>query len=336
MIFLKLEVCGGCNAKIGAENLDEILKSLDIYKRPEIIVGFEGKDDGAVIKLTDDIAIINTLDFFPAMVEEPATFGEIAAANALSDIYAMGGEVISALNIVCFPEEEDSSILQEILQGGARKVKEAEGSLIGGHSIHDKRIKYGMSVTGVVHPDKIWKNTGSKVGDEIFITKKLGVSLICGGYLQGEVDKSCYEEAKESMVTLNKYAADILRKFNPTSVTDVTGFGFLGHLKEMVEGKGALIYKDQVPMISGALKAAGDFLFTAGGQRNRNSLKNDVKFDFDDFRYEEVLFDPQTSGGLMFTLDPADSKEVMREFRDKGVFLKRVGVITDKNIIEVK
>ncbi len=333
---MKLEVCGGCNAKIGAENLDEILKSLDIYKRPEIIVGFEGKDDGAVIKLTDDIAIINTLDFFPAMVEEPATFGEIAAANALSDIYAMGGEVVAALNIVCFPEEEDSSILQEILQGGARKVKEAEGSLIGGHSIHDKRIKYGMSVTGVVHPDKIWKNTGSKVGDEIFITKKLGVSLICGGYLQGEVDKSCYEEAKESMVTLNKYAADILRKFNPTSVTDVTGFGFLGHLKEMVEGKGALIYKDQVPMISGALKAAGDFLFTAGGQRNRNSLKNDVKFDFDDFRYEEVLFDPQTSGGLMFTLDPADSQEVMREFRDKGVFLKRVGVITDKNIIEVK
>ena len=333
---MKLEVCGGCNAKIGAENLDEILKSLDIYKRPEIIVGFEGKDDGAVIKLTDDIAIINTLDFFPAMVEEPATFGEIAAANALSDIYAMGGEVISALNIVCFPEEEDSSILQEILQGGARKVKEAEGSLIGGHSIHDKRIKYGMSVTGVVHPDKIWKNTGSKVGDEIFITKKLGVSLICGGYLQGEVDKSCYEEAKESMVTLNKYSADILRKFNPTSVTDVTGFGFLGHLKEMVEGKGALIYKDQVPMISGALKAAGDFLFTAGGQRNRNSLKNDVKFDFDDFRYEEVLFDPQTSGGLMFTLDPADSQEVMREFRDKGVFLKRVGVITDKNILEVK
>ncbi|WP_308553458.1 selenide, water dikinase SelD [uncultured Peptoniphilus sp.] len=333
---MKLEVCGGCNAKIGAENLDEILKSLDIYRRPEIIVGFEGKDDGAVIKLTDDIAIINTLDFFPAMVEEPATFGEIAAANALSDIYAMGGEVVAALNIVCFPEEEDSSILQEILQGGARKVKEAEGSLIGGHSIHDKRIKYGMSVTGVVHPDKIWKNTGSKVGDEIFITKKLGVSLICGGYLQGEVDKSCYEEAKESMVTLNKYAADILRKFNPTSVTDVTGFGFLGHLKEMVEGKGALIYKDQVPMISGALKAAGDFLFTAGGQRNRNSLKNDVKFDFDDFRYEEVLFDPQTSGGLMFTLDPADSQEVMREFRDKGVFLKRVGVITDKNIIEVK
>lgn len=333
---MKLEVCGGCNAKIGAENLDEILKSLDIYKRPEIIVGFEGKDDGAVIKLTDDIAIINTLDFFPAMVEEPATFGEIAAANALSDIYAMGGEVVAALNIVCFPEEEDSSILQEILQGGARKVKEAEGSLIGGHSIHDKRIKYGMSVTGVVHPDKIWKNTGSKVGDEIFITKKLGVSLICGGYLQGEVEKSCYEEAKESMVTLNKYAADILRKFNPTSVTDVTGFGFLGHLKEMVEGKGALIYKDQVPMISGALKAAGDFLFTAGGQRNRNSLKNDVKFDFDDFRYEEVLFDPQTSGGLMFTLDPADSQEVMREFRDKGIFLKRVGVITDKNIIEVK
>lgn len=336
MILLKLEVCGGCNAKIGAENLDEILKSLDIYRRPEIIVGFEGKDDGAVIKLTDDIAIINTLDFFPAMVEEPSTFGEIAAANALSDIYAMGGEVVAALNIVCFPEEEDPSILQEILQGGARKVKEAEGSLIGGHSIHDKRIKYGMSVTGVVHPDKIWKNTGSKAGDEIFITKKLGVSLICGGYLQGEVDKSCYEEAKESMVTLNKYAADILRKFNPTSVTDVTGFGFLGHLKEMVEGKGALIYKDQVPMISGALKAAGDFLFTAGGQRNRNSLKDDVKFDFDDFRYEEVLFDPQTSGGLMFTLDPADSQEVMREFRDKGVFLKRVGVITDKNIIEVK
>lgn len=336
MILLKLEVCGGCNAKIGAENLDEILKSLDIYKRPEIIVGFEGKDDGAVIKLTDDIAIINTLDFFPAMVEEPGTFGEIAAANALSDIYAMGGEVISALNIVCFPEEEDPSILQEILQGGARKMKEAEGSLIGGHSIHDKRIKYGMSVTGVVHPDKIWKNTGSNVGDEIFITKKLGVSLICGGYLQGEVEKSCYDEAKESMVTLNKYAADILRKFNPTSVTDVTGFGFLGHLKEMVEGKGALIYKDQVPMISGALKAAGDFLFTAGGQRNRNSLKDDVKFDFDDFRYEEVLFDPQTSGGLMFTLNPADSQEVMREFRDRGVFLKRVGVITDNNIIEVK
>lgn len=331
---MELEVCGGCNAKIGAGNLDEILKNLDIYKRPEIIVGFEGKDDACVIKLTDEIGIINTLDFFPPMVKDPYIFGQIAAANAMSDVYAMGGQVISALNIVAFPEEEDINILQEILRGGADKVKEAGASLSGGHSIHDKKIKYGLSVTGMVNPEKIWRNTGSKPGDYIFITKKLGVSLIAGAYLQNEASKESYEEAVKSMISLNKYSGEALKEFNPSSVTDVTGFGLLGHLNEMIGNHGARIYSSMIPEIPGALDVAKKFLFTAGGQRNRNYLKN-VKFEIDDFAMEELLFDPQTSGGLLFTLDREKGEQVMRRFREKNLFLKRIGEIEEEGGIRV-
>jgi len=186
----------------------------------------------------------------------------------------------------------------------------------------------------MVNPEKIWRNTGSKPGDYIFITKKLGVSLVAGAYLQNEASKESYEEAVKSMISLNKYSGEALKEFNPSSVTDVTGFGLLGHLNEMIGNHGARIYSSMIPEIPGALDAAKKFLFTAGGQRNRNYLKN-VKFEIDDFAMEELLFDPQTSGGLLFTLDREKGEQVMRRFREKNLFLKRIGEIEEEGGIRV-
>ena len=175
-------------------------------------MGYDSKDDAAVYKLTDDLAVVQTLDFFPPMVEDPYTFGKIAAANALSDIYAMGGDVKTALNIVCFPEQMDLNILGEIMRGGSEKVMEAGGILSGGHSIHDSDVKYGLSVLGTIHPDKIYSNNGGKPGDRLILTKKLGVGIICTAARVGEASKEAMEEAVSSMTTLNKYASEICRK----------------------------------------------------------------------------------------------------------------------------
>ena len=183
---------GGCSAKLGAGVLDHVLAKLPRKEDKNLLVGYDTKDDASVYKLRDDLAIVTTLDFFPAMVEDPYIFGQIAATNALSDIYAMGGEVISALNIVCFPENEDLNILGEILMGGAKKVEEAGGILVGGHSIQDEDIKYGLSVTGKIHPDKIYQNCNVKEGDMLLLTKPLGVGILLSAYKMQALDKTAY------------------------------------------------------------------------------------------------------------------------------------------------
>ena len=222
---------GGCTAKLGAGILSHILERLPKQNFDEnLMVGFDAKDDAAVYKLTDDIAFVQTLDFFPPMVEDPYTFGQIAAANALSDIYAMGGEVKTALNIVCFPQSSDLNILGEIMRGGLEKVKEAGGVLAGGHSIDDTDVKYGLSVTGIVNPNKIYSNNTGKAGDRLILTKRLGVGIICTAARIGEADEDTLNEAVDSMRTLNKYACDISKKYDIHACTDITGFGFLGHL----------------------------------------------------------------------------------------------------------
>ena len=332
--MMKLQVCGGCNAKISASSLKATLDILEVFKRKEVLEGFAKNDDAAIIKLSDDMAVALTCDFFPPMVEDPFAFGEIAAANALSDIYAMGGEPVAALNLVCFPEEEDRSILEEILKGGAGKLKEAQCSLVGGHSIHDPRIKYGLCVMGTLNPQEIYTNRSSRVGDKLILTKPLGVSLLSSARTVGECEDKYFKDAVESMRTLNKYAWEILKKYKVNAMTDVTGFGLIGHLSEMVSDT-AVIYSKNLNILPGAKEAAEEFLFTAGGQRNRKSYGDLVDFEIQDFALEEVLFDPQTSGGLLAAVSE-DGDKVLEELKAAGIPAAIVGEIIppqDKKII---
>lgn len=305
---------GGCTAKLGPGILSRVLERIPKKYDENLLIGFESSDDASVYKLTDDIAMVQTLDFFPPMVDDPYTFGKIAAANALSDIYAMGGEVKTALNIVCFPEQMDLNILGDIIQGGSEKVEEAGGVLSGGHSIMDQDVKYGLSVTGIINPNKIYQNNGCKVGDKLILTKPLGVGIISTANRVGEASKEAMDKAIESMCTLNKYAAEIIKKYDVHACTDVTGFSLLGHLNEMVAGDcSAIIDSTKVPYIKEARQYADEFLLTAAAQRNRNFLQDKVLFNIDDFAMEEILFDPQTSGGLLIAVNPEDVEEIMKE-----------------------
>lgn len=334
---LELEVCGGCNAKIPAGSLDEILKNIPILNRPDILVGFETKDDAAVVKVTDDVAMIFTLDFFPTMVKDPYVFGQIAAANAMSDVYSMGGDIVCALNIVAFPEEGDVKVLEDILRGGADKVIEAGATLVGGHSIHDPKVKYGLSVTGKVNPKKIWQNNTPREGDCLILTKPLGVTLITNAHSIGLVSDKDYEGAINSMTTLNKYARDVLVNYNISSATDITGFGFLAHIGEMIDGKfTAVVDSKSIPILSGAREAANEFVLTKGGQRNRTFMENKVEFQVDDFSLEEILYDPQTSGGLLVCIDEDDVEDALKELKNNGVNASVIGKIHkrfDKDVI---
>lgn len=328
---IDLEVCGGCNAKIPAASLDEILKNIPNYKRDDIIVGYDSKDDSAVINIDDKTGIITTLDFFPPMVSDPFVFGQIAAANALSDIYAMGADPICALNIVAFPEEGKIESLEKILQGGADKVTEAKASLVGGHSIHDPKVKYGLTVIGKADIGKIWMNNKPKVGDKLILTKPLGVTLIVNAHSVGLVDDKAYEAAVESMITLNKYAKDILAKYEISSATDVTGFSLLGHLGEMVgEDYSAILQADAIPILPKAKYAANEFIFTKGGQRNRAFMQDKVEFQVDDFALEEVLYDPQTSGGLLVAINPNDADKAIEELKANNVEASIIGELYKK------
>lgn len=331
-----LEVCGGCNAKIAAGNLDTLLKDINPYRRYDVIVGFDKKDDAAVIDIDGNTCIIQTLDFFPTMVEDPYLFGQIAAANALSDVYAMGGEVISALNIVTFPLEEDFSVLREILRGGNDKVREAKASLTGGHSIHDKTIKYGLSVTGKVSKAKIWKNNTPKDGDVVLITKKIGTALVTANYAQGLVSEDDFKVCIKQMAELNKYARDIFVNFDIHAATDITGFGLLGHLSEMAgEDLSIIVDSIKVPVLSPAKYLAGEFLYTSGGQNNRSYLSDKVEFMIDNFAMEEVLFDPQTSGGLCVAVEKSEAAKIIKEFEDKGLDIWKIGQVTKKRSYQV-
>ncbi len=323
---------GGCTAKLGPGMLASVLEKLPKGKDPNLLVGFDSSDDASVYKLTEELAMVQTLDFFPPMVEDPYTFGQIAAANALSDIYAMGGVVKTALNIVCFPEKMDLNILGKILQGGNDKVNEAGGILTGGHSIVDTDVKYGLSVTGIIHPDKVYKNNACEEGDALVLTKPLGVGIVCTAERMKECEKSALDLAIRSMTTLNKYAAELLPKYEVHACTDVTGFGFLGHLNEMLgEELGAEIDSLKVPHIKEAVHYANEFFITAAGQRNRNHVGDRVEFVKIPFAMEEILFDPQTSGGLLVSLPPREAGEFMVELEKLGLPCGMVGRVSRKH-----
>lgn len=321
---------GGCTAKLGPGALAHVLDKLPPFPDPNLLVGFDHSDDAAVYKLTDDIAMVQTLDFFPPMVEDPYIFGQIAAANALSDIYAMGGTVKTALNIVCFPEKMDLNILGRILQGGAEKVREAGGVLAGGHSIADSDVKYGLSVTGIIHPDKVLENNACQPGDLLILTKPLGVGIVCTADRVGQASQEAMSAAIASMTTLNKYAAEALAPFAPHACTDVTGFGLLGHLNEMLAGRcGAQLHWKELPRIPEALDYADEFLLTAAAQRNRNHLEGKVEFESVPFAVEELLFDPQTSGGLLVSLPADRADDALTAVKALGLACGLIGRVTD-------
>ena len=327
---------GGCTAKLGAGVLSHILEKLPRGEKDPDLLGYDSRDDAAVYRITDNIALVQTVDFFPPMVDDPYTFGQIAAANALSDVYAMGGEVKTALNLVCFPESMDLNILGEILRGGAEKVAEAGGILAGGHSIADTGVKYGLSVTGLVDPRRLTANDTGKPGDKLILTKALGVGLICTANRVGEAAPGAMDAAVASMTTLNKSAAEINRNYDVHAATDVTGFSFLGHLHEMMGGRlSCRIDGSAVPVLPGAWQAADDCLYTAAGQRNRNHTGPFVRFENVPFAMQEILFDPQTSGGLLLAVAPKEAESLRDELQKAGLPAQIVGEITEKQDTEI-
>lgn len=281
---------------------------------PNLIVGLETSDDAAVYKIDDERGIVQSLDFFTPNVDDPYLFGQIAATNALSDVYAMGGRMLTAMNITCFPENGDMAVLGEILRGGADKVKESGGILCGGHTVNDKEPKYGLSVTGMVELKKMMRNNSCRVGDVLILTKPLGVSIVLAAERVGEAAAQSVKQAHLQMTTLNKYASEIAMKYDIHAMTDVTGFGFLGHLSEMAtEDYTIEINASKVPYIEGAYEYAEELLVTAAGQHNRNHYSGKLYLENVPMAMEELMFDPQTSGGLLFSVSPENGARVLEE-----------------------
>jgi len=270
-------------------------------------VGIEGFEDAGVYKITDEIALVQTIDFFTPIVNDPYWFGQIAAANAMSDIYAMGAVPVTTLNMVCFPTKRfDIGILKEILRGGIDKIREAGASLLGGHSVDDEEIKYGLAVTGIVHPDKIVKNEGAIPGDFLVLTKPLGTGILNTGIKGDMLSGDSVRKLVEVMATLNKKASEAMLSVRTHAATDVTGFGFVGHLKEMIkEYIGVEIFLDKIPYFEEAVELAKSGVVPGGLYRNRDFYKSHVTGRDKGFQYD-ILFDPQTSGGLLMAIHPDD------------------------------
>lgn len=286
-------------------------------------MGLDGSDDAGIYKLRDDLAIIQTVDFFTPIVDDPYSFGQIAAANALSDIYAMGGTPLTAMNIICFPMQDmDISILQEILKGGLDKIKEAGALLVGGHSVEDTELKYGLSVTGTVHPDDILTNKGARAGDRLILTKPIGTGIINTAVKGNQAKPELIKYVSEIMSSLNKVAVEEFHDFDISACTDVTGFGLLGHACEMIDSEdvGLIIEKDKIPLIPETLGFAKMGIVPGGARRNRDFRIGSIKgADKVEPAFLDILFDPQTSGGLLIAVKPEDSKALSNRLIDKGL-----------------
>ncbi|MGX6979878.1 selenide, water dikinase SelD [Vagococcus elongatus] len=329
--FLSTCTSGGCGAKIGASDLSDHLKNLPKLNNKNLLIGFEEADDAAVYRLNDNEAIIQTVDFFSPMVDDPYIFGKIAAANALSDVYAMGGTPFIALNIVCFPERLPKESLQRMLQGGAEKIVESGATLAGGHSIYDHEPKYGLSVTGRIHPDNLVQNNTPKVGDALILTKPLGVGIILAAHRVAQVSAEEFEFAIEQMIHLNKYAAAKMMGYSVHAATDVTGFGLLGHALEMAGKDYSLVIDtEMLPIIPKALELANEFIVTAGGQRNRLHLGSQVELEDIQSGMQEIMFDPQTSGGLLISVAAEDASKLLKEIQETDKEASIIGTVVER------
>lgn len=283
----------------------------------------ERAEDAGVYKLTDDLAIIQTLDFFTPIVDDPYSFGQVAAANALSDVYAMGGRPLTAMNIACFPiKTMDISVLNDILAGGLDKVHEAGAIVVGGHTVEDDELKYGLSVSGVIHPQKVVLNTGARVGDRLILTKPLGTGIISTAVKGGVASASAEARIVKSMATLNQKAAELMQEAGIHAATDITGFGLLGHASEMIEGSGVgmIIHSAAVPLFSEAREYAEMGMIPGGLHRNREFRSGMVEIEKVVPEYlADILFDPQTSGGLFIAVAPEKAKPLLEKMHQAGI-----------------
>jgi selenide, water dikinase len=316
----------GCASKIGPGDLSNILCGIDIPTDENVIVGIEGFEDAGVYKITDEIALVQTVDFFTPVVNDPYWFGQIAAANALSDIYAMGAVPKTALNMVCFsPKQFGLQILKEILRGGADKLREAGVSLLGGHSVDDVETKYGLSVTGVVHPDRIMRNEGALPGDILILTKPLGIGMMNTAIKAKMLGDEATGNLMTVMARLNRAAAEVMLSVRTHAATDVTGFGFAGHLKEMIKETLAVeIETKKLPYFPETVEFSASGIVPGGLHRNRDFYKEHVIASKEDFFYD-LVFDPQTSGGLLIAVDPKDETVFAEKATRAGVEYHIVG-----------
>lgn len=311
----KLAECAGCGAKVGAGELAKLFEGFSQPRDPNLLVGFDRADDAAVYRVSDDVALVQTLDFFPPIADDPFVFGAIAAANALSDIYAMGGEPRTALNIMMVPEDLDAGFVREILRGGATKVAEAGAVVCGGHSIYDREPKYGMAVTGLVHPDRILTNAGAHIGDVLIYTKPLGIGIISTAVKAGLASREMRDGVESLMMTLNRPARDVMTKYRVHACTDVTGFAVMGHMLEMAQGANAAIELEasSFEVLDGAREFAAMGIVPAGAYRNRRYAEASADLGAIPRDMADVLFDPQTSGGLMIAVEPDDAAALLGE-----------------------
>jgi len=321
-------------------DLDLILKDVSLKKDENLLRGIEGSEDAAVYRLTDELAIVQTVDFFTPIVNDSYLFGQIAAANSLSDIYAMGADPLTAMNLVMFNPEIGLDVLQEIIRGGRDKVEEAGAVIVGGHTVEDKEPKFGLSVTGTVHPDRFISNSNAKVGDKLVLTKPIGMGILATA-LKGElVEEEDIMEAINSIRTLNRDASLAMREVGVNSCTDVTGFGLLGHLMEMLLGSGvsAVVWADAVPKFERAFEFAEMGLVPAGACSNRKYVGDRVQFSSKvNEIVQDILFDPQTSGGLLISVSAECCDDLIKELEKRDVPTRAViGEIVEKELGKIE
>ena len=329
----KLANCAGCGAKMGAGTLAKMLEGFKTHTDPRLIVGYDKSDDASVYALDENTALIQTTDFFPPIVDDPYLYGKIAATNAMSDVYAMGGEPKLALNILCAAEGMSDETIREILRGGYDAAYDAGAIITGGHTIRGAEPIYGLAVSGFVHPEKVLTNSNAKPGDVLILTKPLGVGIITTGAKADMVEKSVLERIYRQMATLNKAARDIMVQYDVHSCTDVTGFALLGHSYEMAQGNGCTIHiqTDRVPYHPEALELAAMGLVPAGAYRNREFAQVGVSVRGKlSLAMEDILYDPQTSGGLLFALPGGEAEACLARLRESVPDAAIIGYVTEK------
>ena len=327
----KLAKCAGCGAKVGAGTLAQLLEGIQIHQDPNLLVGFDRSDDASVYQISDGLALVQTVDFFPPIADDPYLFGQIAAANALSDVYAMGGEPKLCLNIMAVPKDMPSEAVHDLLRGGYDKVYEAGALITGGHSILDDEPKYGLAVTGFVHPDRMLTNSGAKPGDALLFTKPIGIGVLTTAAKADLAPPQAMERAYTLMTTLNKAARDVMVQYRVHACTDVTGFGLLGHGLEMAQGSGVELEIDvgAVDFIPEAAELARMGILPEGMYRNRSFAGDSVAPGTAELWQQDLLYDPQTSGGLLMAVDPEDAEALYEALRPAVPSAQRIGTVRE-------
>ena len=327
----KLAKCAGCGAKVGAGTLARLLEGIQVHQDPNLLVGFDRSDDASVYKLSEELALVQTVDFFPPIADDPYLFGQIAAANALSDVYAMGGEPKLCLNIMAVPKDMPPQAVHDLLRGGYEKVYEAGALITGGHSILDDEPKYCLAVTGFVHPENMLTNSGARPGDVLFLTKPLGLGVLTTAAKAELAGPEVMARVYGLMTTLNKSARDVMVKYRVHACTDVTGFGLLGHSLEMAQGSGVELEMDAwaVDFLPEAAELARMGILPEGMYRNRAFAEDSVDPGKTELWRQDLLYDPQTSGGLLLAADPGDAEALFQKLKAAVPSAQRIGRVRE-------